>query len=112
MLSNWKKGIMREFGKDGYLQLKTEVQGHGNRFHEELVLKLFRPHILSIKPKLHVYAAHSSSDLTQSPLHYPCDAVLQIESGQSRGMEIESAEFVDEALSLSSGFVQRYSTYT
>lgn len=34
MLSNWRKGLVKEFGEDGYLQVRDEIKALGNRFHE------------------------------------------------------------------------------
>ena len=33
MLSMWKKGIVREYGEDGYHQIRDEIKALGNKFH-------------------------------------------------------------------------------
>lgn len=34
MLSNWRKGLVREVGEDGYQQARNQILAVGNRFHE------------------------------------------------------------------------------
>lgn len=33
MLSNWRKGLVKEFGEAGYLQVKDQIKALGSRFH-------------------------------------------------------------------------------
>ena len=33
MLSMWKKGIMKEFGEEGYHHFREEIKANGNKFH-------------------------------------------------------------------------------
>lgn len=34
MLSNWRKGLVKEVGEDGYQQARNQILAVGNRFHE------------------------------------------------------------------------------
>ena len=38
MLYNWKRGMVREFGEDGYRQVKDEIKAAGCKFHVVIIL--------------------------------------------------------------------------
>lgn len=39
MLNNWKKGMVKEFGEEGYQQVKDEIKAAGKRFHMVRILR-------------------------------------------------------------------------